>query len=93
MNCESLTDWTAPRLIDQDAVLPEWLSLIQRFLNRVPALRIHVQNALCSPRNRRTMSPGSASGPRHARRTTPPASPHVAGVTASAMVFPQAGDG
>ena len=46
MSYESFTDWTALRLIDQDGVLLEELPPIQRFLNRVLALPIHLQNAL-----------------------------------------------
>jgi hypothetical protein len=46
MSYESFTDWTALRLIDKDGVLLEELSPIQRFLNRVLALPIHMQNAL-----------------------------------------------
>ena len=40
------SDWTALRLIDQDGVLLDELPPIQRFLNRVLALPIHMQNAL-----------------------------------------------
>lgn len=39
-------DWTALKLIDKDGVLLEELPPIQRFLNRVLALPIHMQNAL-----------------------------------------------
>ncbi|MGH1460166.1 MAG: strawberry notch-like NTP hydrolase domain-containing protein [Paracoccaceae bacterium] len=46
MSYESFTDWTALRLIDKDRVLLEELPPIQRFLNRVLALPIHMQNAL-----------------------------------------------
>ena len=46
MSYERFTDWTALRLIDQDGVLLEELPPIQRFLNRVLALPIHMQNAL-----------------------------------------------
>jgi hypothetical protein len=46
MSYEQFTDWTALRLIDQDGVLLEELPPIQRFLNRVLALPIHMQNAL-----------------------------------------------
>jgi hypothetical protein len=46
MGYESFTDWTALRLIDKDGVLLEELPPIQRFLNRVLALPIHMQNAL-----------------------------------------------
>ncbi|WP_428929713.1 strawberry notch-like NTP hydrolase domain-containing protein [Marinibacterium sp. SX1] len=46
MSYEWFTDWTALRLIDQDGVLLEELPPIQRFLNRVLALPIHMQNAL-----------------------------------------------
>jgi len=46
MSYESFTDWTALRLIDKDGVLREELPPIQRFLNRVLALPIHMQNAL-----------------------------------------------
>ncbi|KZY35934.1 SAM-dependent methyltransferase [Roseovarius sp. HI0049] len=46
MSYESFTDWTALRLIDNDGVLLEELPPIQRFLNRVLALPIHMQNAL-----------------------------------------------
>nr|WP_254695796.1 strawberry notch family protein [Leisingera sp. NJS204] len=46
MSYESFTDWTALRLIDKDGVLLEELPPIQRFLNRVLALPIHMQNAL-----------------------------------------------
>jgi predicted RNA methylase len=46
MGYESFTDWTALRLIDKDGVLLEELPPIQRFLNRMLALPIHMQNAL-----------------------------------------------
>jgi len=46
MSYERFTDWTALWLIDQDGVLLEELPPIQRFLNRVLALPIHMQNAL-----------------------------------------------
>ena len=46
MSYERFTDWTALRLMDQDGVLLEELPPIQRFLNRVLALPIHMQNAL-----------------------------------------------
>jgi len=46
MSYERFTDWTALRLIDRDGVLLEELPPIQRFLNRVLALPIHMQNAL-----------------------------------------------
>lgn len=46
MSYESFTDWTALRLTDRDGVLLEELPPIQRFLNRVLALPIHMQNAL-----------------------------------------------
>ncbi|KHQ49830.1 strawberry notch family protein [Mameliella alba] len=46
MSYERFADWTALRLIDQDSVLLEELPPIQRFLNRVLALPIHMQNAL-----------------------------------------------
>ena len=46
MGYEVFTDWTALRLIDKDGVLLEELPPIQRFLNRVLALPIHMQNAL-----------------------------------------------
>jgi hypothetical protein len=46
MGYETFTDWTALRLIDKDGVLLEELPPIQRFLNRVLALPIHMQNAL-----------------------------------------------
>ncbi|UWR90424.1 strawberry notch-like NTP hydrolase domain-containing protein [Phaeobacter inhibens] len=46
MSYESFTDWTALRLINKDGVLLEELPPIQRFLNRVLALPIHMQNAL-----------------------------------------------
>ena len=46
MSYEKFCDWTALRLIDQDGVLLEELPPIQRFLNRVLALPIHMQNAL-----------------------------------------------
>jgi hypothetical protein len=46
MSYEGFTDWTALRLIDKDGVLLEELPPIQRFLNRVLALPIHMQNAL-----------------------------------------------
>ncbi len=46
MSYEHFTDWTALRLIDKDGVLLEELPPIQRFLNRVLALPIHLQNAL-----------------------------------------------
>jgi hypothetical protein len=46
MSYERFTDWTALRLIDHDGVLLEELPPIQRFLNRVLALPIHMQNAL-----------------------------------------------
>ena len=46
MSYESFTDWTALRLIDKDGALFDELPPIQRFLNRVLALPIHMQNAL-----------------------------------------------
>ena len=46
MGNETFTGWTALRLIDKDGVLLEELPPIQRFLNRVLALPIHMQNAL-----------------------------------------------
>ncbi|MEM6275321.1 MAG: strawberry notch family protein [Pseudomonadota bacterium] len=46
MTYEAFADWTALRLIDQDGALLEELPPIQRFLNRVLALPIHMQNAL-----------------------------------------------
>ncbi|UWR24638.1 strawberry notch-like NTP hydrolase domain-containing protein [Sulfitobacter sp. S190] len=46
MSYDDFTDWTALRLIDKDGVLLEELPPIQRFLNRVLALPIHMQNAL-----------------------------------------------
>ena len=46
MSYETFSDWTALRLIDQDGVLLDELPPIQRFLNRVLALPIHMQNAL-----------------------------------------------
>ncbi len=46
MSYETFTDWTALRLIDKDGVLLEDLPPIQRFLNRVLALPIALQNAL-----------------------------------------------
>ncbi|WP_127600591.1 bifunctional class I SAM-dependent methyltransferase/DEAD/DEAH box helicase [Nitratireductor alexandrii] len=46
MTYERFTDWTALRLIEQDGVLLEELPPIQRFLNRVLALPIAMQNAL-----------------------------------------------
>ncbi|GFE67225.1 strawberry notch family protein [Litoreibacter roseus] len=46
MDYDTFTDWTALRLIDKDGVLLEDLPPIQRFLNRVLALPIHMQNAL-----------------------------------------------
>jgi len=46
MSYETFADWTALRLIDQDGVLLDDLPPIQRFLNRVLALPIHMQNAL-----------------------------------------------
>ena len=46
MAYETFTDWTALRLIDKDGVLLEELPPIQRFLNRVLALPIDMQNAL-----------------------------------------------
>jgi hypothetical protein len=46
MSYEQFCDWTALHLIDQDGVLLEELPPIQRFLNRVLALPIHMQNAL-----------------------------------------------
>ncbi|GHG90135.1 strawberry notch-like NTP hydrolase domain-containing protein [Pseudodonghicola xiamenensis] len=46
MSYEQFTDWTTLWLIDQDGVLLEELPPIQRFLNRVLALPIHMQNAL-----------------------------------------------
>ena len=48
MTYESFTNWTALRLIDKDGVLLDELPPIQRFLNRVLALPIHMQNALFS---------------------------------------------
>ena len=48
MSYERFTDWTALRLIDRDGVLLDELPPIQRFLNRVLALPIHMQNALFS---------------------------------------------
>jgi len=46
MGYETFADWTALKLIDKDGVLLEELPPIQRFLNRVLALPIHMQNAL-----------------------------------------------
>ncbi|MCO6385357.1 bifunctional class I SAM-dependent methyltransferase/DEAD/DEAH box helicase [Oceanicola sp. 502str15] len=46
MSYAQFSDWTALRLTDQDGVLLEDLPPIQRFLNRVLALPIHMQNAL-----------------------------------------------
>ena len=46
MAYEMFTEWTALRLIDQEGVLLEDLPPIQRFLNRVLALPIDMQNAL-----------------------------------------------
>ncbi len=46
MDYETFADWTALRLIDKDGVLLEELPPIQRFLNRVLALPIHMQNVL-----------------------------------------------
>lgn len=46
MSYETFTDWTALRLTDKEGVLLEELPPIQRFLNRVLALPIHMQNAL-----------------------------------------------
>ena len=46
MSYERFTDWTALRLVDGDGILLEELPPIQRFLNRVLALPIHMQNAL-----------------------------------------------
>ncbi|KCV81123.1 putative methylase/helicase [Actibacterium atlanticum] len=46
MSYDEFTDWTALRLIDKDGVLLEELPPIQRFLNRVLALPIHIQNSL-----------------------------------------------
>jgi len=46
MSYEAFTDWTALRLTDAEGVLLEELPPIQRFLNRVLALPIHLQNAL-----------------------------------------------
>ena len=46
MSYEQFTDWTALRLIDGDGVLLDELPPIQRFLNRVLALPIRMQNAL-----------------------------------------------
>jgi hypothetical protein len=46
MGYETFADWTALRLIDKDGVLLNELPPIQRFLNRVLALPIHMQNAL-----------------------------------------------
>ena len=45
---DSFLDWTALRLADNEGVLLEELPPIQRFLNRVLALPIHLQNALFS---------------------------------------------
>lgn len=46
MSCQTFTDWTALRLTDNEGVMLEDLPPIQRFLNRVLALPIHMQNAL-----------------------------------------------
>ncbi|KIC39830.1 SAM-dependent methlyltransferase [Ruegeria sp. ANG-R] len=46
MSYEAFTDWTALQLTDAEGVLLEELPPIQRFLNRVLALPIHLQNAL-----------------------------------------------
>lgn len=46
MRYEAFVDWTALKLTDGEGVLLEDLPPIQRFLNRVLALPIHMQNAL-----------------------------------------------
>lgn len=43
---DSFMDWTALKLTDKEGVMLEELPPIQRFLNRVLALPIHLQNAL-----------------------------------------------
>ena len=45
---DGFIDWTALRLTDKEGVMLEDLPPIQRFLNRVLALPIHIQNALFS---------------------------------------------
>ncbi|MCX7561555.1 strawberry notch family protein [Sulfitobacter sp. F26204] len=46
MRYETFTEWTALNLMDGEGVLLDDLPPIQRFLNRVLALPIHMQNAL-----------------------------------------------
>ena len=46
MSYDTFTEWTALRLIDKDGVMLEELPPIQRFLNRVLALPVAMQNAL-----------------------------------------------
>jgi len=48
MRLSDFTDWTALRITDKDGVLLDDLPPIQRFLNRVLALPIEMQNALFS---------------------------------------------
>jgi len=46
MSYDTFEDWTALRLVDNEGVMLEELPPIQRFLNRVLALPIHMQNAI-----------------------------------------------
>jgi hypothetical protein len=46
MSYETFYEWTALRLMDSEGVMLDELPPIQRFLNRVLALPIHMQNAL-----------------------------------------------
>ena len=46
MTLQDFTDWTALKIVDKEGVMLEELPPIQRFLNRVLALPIHMQNAL-----------------------------------------------
>lgn len=46
MSYETFHDWTALRLMDKEGVMLEELPPIQRFLNRILALPIHMQNAI-----------------------------------------------
>jgi hypothetical protein len=74
MSYERFTDWTALRLIDKDGVLLEELPPIQRFLNRVLALPIHMQNALFAEFMRRIADQterARAGGHARSRRRNP----------------------
>ena len=48
MSYETFADWTALRLVDRDGVMLEEMPPIQRYLNRLLALPIDMQNALFS---------------------------------------------